>query len=176
MIIVDASTEARRPLMYATVIGLLVLVPVVVMSGVPGDFFGPLVTAYAVAVVAAMVVALTVTGAHVSVDVGMEATGQEGPHGAGHGPGHSSGGEACHQAHAIGRRGGCGRCLDARCAAVPERFTRCPSFQDRNVQVALEGEPGASRERMTALSTELSQRLRDIPGVEGAPARTSGAP
>jgi Cu/Ag efflux pump CusA len=50
-----------------------------------------------------------------------------------------------------------------------------PSFQDRNVQIQLEGEPGASRERMTALSTELSQRLQEIPGVEGTGAHIGRA-
>ncbi len=47
--------EVRSPLAYATLIILLVIVPVLVMEGPPGRFFGPLVPAYAVAVVAAMV-------------------------------------------------------------------------------------------------------------------------
>ena len=48
----------RSPLTYATLIALLAIVPVAVMEGRPGAFFEPLVLAYALAVVAAMVVAL----------------------------------------------------------------------------------------------------------------------
>ena len=49
----------RSPLVYATLIALLAIVPVAVMEGRPGAFFEPLALAYALAVVAAMVVALT---------------------------------------------------------------------------------------------------------------------
>ena len=51
--------EIRRPLVYATLIALLAIVPVAVIEGRPGAFFEPLVLAYALAVVAAMLVALT---------------------------------------------------------------------------------------------------------------------
>ena len=55
----------RSPLMYATLIVLLAVVPVAVMDGRPGEFFGPLVVAYVAAVAAAMLVALTLDpGAH----------------------------------------------------------------------------------------------------------------
>ena len=53
----------RSPLAYATLIALLAVVPVVVMEGRPGAFFEPLAIAYALAVGAAMLVALTLTPA-----------------------------------------------------------------------------------------------------------------
>ena len=62
-VIVTASAEVRRPLTYATLIVLLAIAPVVVMEGRPGAFFGPAATAYVVGVLAAAVVALTVTPA-----------------------------------------------------------------------------------------------------------------
>ena len=62
-IVLEASAEVRSPLVYATLIALLAIVPVAVMEGRPGAFFEPLVLAYALAVVAAMLVALTVTPA-----------------------------------------------------------------------------------------------------------------
>ncbi len=175
MIIVDASTETRRPLIYATVIGLLVLVPVLVMEGLPGDFFGPLVTAYAVAVVAAMVVALTVTPALMSLLM----SGWKPP---------VKRGRTAQATDRITRLAGrlatkpmrlvavAGAAVVLMVAALPFlNVSLVPSFQDRNVQIALEGDPGASRERMTALSTELSQRLRDIPGVKGTGAHIGRA-
>ena len=62
-IVLEASHEMRSPLAYATLIALLAIVPVAVMEGRPGAFFEPLALAYALAVVAAMVVALTLTPA-----------------------------------------------------------------------------------------------------------------
>ena len=57
------SAAIRVPLIYATAIALLAIVPLAVLDGRPGAFFRPLVLAYAVATVAAAVVAMTVTPA-----------------------------------------------------------------------------------------------------------------
>ena len=60
----EASAEARRPLIYATLIVLLAIVPAAVLGGTPRrvlDTSGPRPTSLAVA--AAMLVALTVTPA-----------------------------------------------------------------------------------------------------------------
>ena len=62
-IVIDASHEMRSPLAYATLIALLAIVPVAIMEGRPGAFFEPLALAYALAVGAAMLVALTLTPA-----------------------------------------------------------------------------------------------------------------
>ena len=53
----------RSPLIYATVIMALAVVPFVALDGVAGAIFQPLVAAYLVAVLASMCVALTVTPA-----------------------------------------------------------------------------------------------------------------
>jgi Cu/Ag efflux pump CusA len=61
-----AVMEARVPLVYATLIGLLALVPIYAVGftwGLPSAFYGPLALAYAVALLVSMVVALTVTPA-----------------------------------------------------------------------------------------------------------------
>jgi multidrug efflux pump subunit AcrB len=57
--VLDASRSVRSPLVYATLIALLPVVPVAVMNGRPGEFFGPLVVAYVAAVAVAMLVAVT---------------------------------------------------------------------------------------------------------------------
>ena len=65
-VVVAASAEVRRPLVYATLILLLAIVPVAVMQGRPGEFFRPAAIAYVVGVLTAVVVALTVAPAMAS--------------------------------------------------------------------------------------------------------------
>ena len=62
-IILEASIEVRRAIVYATLINIAAIVPVFFLEGLSGAFFRPLVTAYALALLASMVVALTVTPA-----------------------------------------------------------------------------------------------------------------
>jgi CzcA family heavy metal efflux pump len=62
-IILDASLEVRAPIMYATVIIALAVSPVFFMGGLSGAFFEPLAMAYVLAMLASMVVALTLTPA-----------------------------------------------------------------------------------------------------------------
>src|SRR5438477_5687841 len=59
----DASLEVSRPVLYATLVVLLVVVPVLFMEGLSGAFFTPLAVSYVLAVVASVAVALTVTPA-----------------------------------------------------------------------------------------------------------------
>jgi CzcA family heavy metal efflux pump len=62
-IVHDASVEVRSAVVYATFIVALVFLPVLTMSGVQGRLFTPLGTAYILAIVASLLVALTVTPA-----------------------------------------------------------------------------------------------------------------
>ena len=59
----DAILEVRGAVAYATFAVLLVFLPVLALTGVAGRLFGPLALAYILAVVASLVVALTVTPA-----------------------------------------------------------------------------------------------------------------
>lgn len=58
---VEAALEIRRPLLPATLIVLAVAVPVYVAGGLAGSFLKPAVEAYVLAVLAALLVAVTVT-------------------------------------------------------------------------------------------------------------------
>ena len=62
-VVLSASLEVRSAVVYATFIVVLVFVPVFFMSGVQGRLFAPLGYAYALAVLASLAVALTVTPA-----------------------------------------------------------------------------------------------------------------
>lgn len=62
-VILEASLEVRSAIVYATLIEIVAVVPIFMLTGLSGAFFRPLVTAYALALLASMVVALTVTPA-----------------------------------------------------------------------------------------------------------------
>ncbi len=62
-IIYRTTLQTRRVAVYATLIVLLAVLPIFFMDGVSGAFFAPLALAYALAVVASTLVALTVTPA-----------------------------------------------------------------------------------------------------------------
>ncbi|MCP4638442.1 MAG: efflux RND transporter permease subunit [Methyloversatilis sp.] len=62
-VVLDASMEVRSSVVYATFIVALVFVPLLTLSGVAGKLFAPLGLAYILAIMASLVVALTVTPA-----------------------------------------------------------------------------------------------------------------
>ena len=62
----DASLEVRSAVVYASLIVILVFVPVFFLEGLSGSFFRPLALAYVLAIVASLLVALTVTPALVA--------------------------------------------------------------------------------------------------------------
>ena len=59
----DASLEIRAPVLFATLAVVALFVPVYFISGVQGKFIGPLALAFVAAVLASLLVALTVTPA-----------------------------------------------------------------------------------------------------------------
>ncbi|WP_348645306.1 efflux RND transporter permease subunit [Methylobacterium sp. BTF04] len=62
-VVLDAILEVRVSIAYATFAVLLVFLPVLALTGVPGRLFGPLALAYILAVLTSLAVALTVTPA-----------------------------------------------------------------------------------------------------------------
>jgi len=62
-VVLEASLEVRRSVVYATFVVALVFVPVLTLSGVQGALFRPLGLAYILAIMASLLVALTVTPA-----------------------------------------------------------------------------------------------------------------
>jgi Cu/Ag efflux pump CusA len=175
-VVQEASHEMRSPLTYATLIALLAIVPVVVMEGRPGAFFEPLALSYALAVAASMLVALTLTPA---LSLLLFSRGS---------PGSS-------QSPVM-------KLLEPRYAGVLSRFVTkpraaliaagvavlvglavlplfgtslIPSFNDTNVLVRLDGRPGTSNPRTTAIATALARELRSIPGVDNVGAQVGRA-
>ena len=62
-VVLSSSLEVRSAIVYATLIDVVAVAPVFFMEGLTGAFFRPLALSYALAVLASMVVALTVTPA-----------------------------------------------------------------------------------------------------------------
>jgi CzcA family heavy metal efflux pump len=60
-IVLEASLEVRQAIIHATLIDAVVLIPIFFIGGVSGAFFQPLAISYGLAVLASMIVALTVT-------------------------------------------------------------------------------------------------------------------
>ena len=62
-VILNASLEVRGPIIYATLIIVAAAVPVFLLQGLTGAFFRPLALSYTMAIVASLLVALTITPA-----------------------------------------------------------------------------------------------------------------
>jgi CzcA family heavy metal efflux pump len=63
IVILRACLEVRSPIVYATLIIVAALIPVFLLTGLTGAFFQPLALSYALAIVASMAVAVTLTPA-----------------------------------------------------------------------------------------------------------------
>ncbi|TLY96938.1 MAG: efflux RND transporter permease subunit [Gammaproteobacteria bacterium] len=62
-VIHNATLEVRAPVVYATFVVVLVLAPMLLLSGLQGSFFAPLAASFSLATLASLLVALTVTPA-----------------------------------------------------------------------------------------------------------------
>jgi CzcA family heavy metal efflux pump len=62
-VVLDASLEVRRAIVYATFIVALIFLPVLTLTGLQGSFFAPLALSYILAILASLAVALTLTPA-----------------------------------------------------------------------------------------------------------------
>ena len=62
-VVLGASLEVRRAIIYATFIVVLIFLPVLTLTGLQGSFFAPLALSYILAIMASLLTALTLTPA-----------------------------------------------------------------------------------------------------------------
>ncbi len=165
-IILDASIEVRGPIFSATVIIILAVVPVMFLQGLAGAFFKPLILSYAVAILASLIVAMTVTPALCLILLDRVAlSGRESP-------------------LVIWMRHHYARWLEratrtpiaayitvvlftaAGIAAWPFLgHSLLPSFKERDFLMHWVTDPSTSHPEMLRITTRASRELRAIPGV-----------
>jgi len=165
-VVLHASLEVRRPIIYATLITVLAVAPVFFLRGLSGSFFQPLALSYVLAVLASMVVALTVTPAMALILLSRAPLERRDP--------------------------GLARWLKARYAAALARVIRTPrpayaavaltvacglavlpmlgqsllpDFKERDFLMHWVTKPGTSVGEETRISVRACKELRQIPGV-----------
>ncbi|HSI34753.1 MAG TPA: efflux RND transporter permease subunit, partial [Tepidisphaeraceae bacterium] len=164
-VVLKASLEVRSAVVYASLIVVLVFLPVFFMEGVAGSFFRPLALSYVLAIMASLAVALTVTPAMSLLLVRGSAREHEAP-----------------VARALKRL--YRRLLPPLVARPQWAFgviivafaltglaaTRLgeeflPDFKETDFLMHWVTKPGSSLEESTRITTLASQELRAIPGV-----------
>ena len=172
-VVLEASLEVRSAVVYATLIVVLVFVPVYFMDGLSGAFFRPLAVAYVLAVGASLVVALTVTPALSLLLL------ETGTRGGGEARGHQDAGPLSRilrawyrpiVERAVKRARTAGAFFAIVVAAalglapfLGEGFL--PDFHETDFLMHWVGRPGTSIEEMDRITVRASKELRAIPGV-----------
>ncbi|HET9561820.1 MAG TPA: efflux RND transporter permease subunit, partial [Propionibacteriaceae bacterium] len=173
----QALATVRRPLIYAGIVALLAILPMAVLEGRPGAFFNPMVVAYATAVVAALIVGMTVGPALNSFLFARWQPKAGSPSGpvAWLGARYRSGLQGFSRSlrPALLVAAACGVIAVAILPFLSTALT--PTFQDRNVVVKLQGAPDVSAPAMTQRATEIGNSLRSLPGVTGVGATVGRA-
>ena len=165
-IILSASLEIRSAVVYATLIIVLAISPVFFMTGLSGAFFRPLASAYGLALLASMVVALTVTPALSLILLSRRRPSD----------GSRRSWSGCNASTARRCRGSPGR----RARPSPRSARRwllgvalvpllgqslLPEFKERDFLMHWLTKPGTSYPEMNRITIASSKELRAIPGV-----------
>jgi Cu/Ag efflux pump CusA len=172
----EAFAAARRPLGYATLAILLALTPFLFLDTLATAFSRPLVLTYALALLASMLVAFTLTPALATLLLRGDAAGREG----------SFGRQAKRFfdrriAGSLARPGRAwalaGVLALAALVCVPQIGGRSllPTLQDRNLLLQLQTVPGTSLPEMDRITAAASQELRGLPGVSSVGAHVGRA-
>lgn len=165
-VIVDAAAETRGPIVYATLIIVLIVMPVFLLQGLSGVFFQPLVTSYLLAIAVSMIVALTVTPALCLLLM-------------------SNGSVERRESPVVGAlRRGYERVLSGSIGAawpaliativviligaaiVPFlELSLIPGFKQTDLLINWEGPPGTSRQEMNRIMTQVGEEIKTLPGT-----------
>ena len=165
-VILDASMEVRSPIVFATLIVVVAVVPVLFMKGLSGAFFQPLVLAYLLAILASMVVAVTVTPALGLILLrNAPLDGKGSPLVSWLSRGYST---LLAKATGGARAAYITVALVMLCGVALWPFlghSLLPEFKERDFLMHWVTNPGTSHPEMVRITTRASKELRAIPGV-----------
>ena len=176
-IIAGASVEVRGPMLYAALISVIAVVPLLLMQGLSAAFFRPLAMSYIIAVVASLVVATTVTPALAMLLSAAGAGGAAGRLRAMDGLQRLYGrlaGSAILSPVAAWTFVGGGVLVAILVWSQLER-SLIPSFKETDVFVEVQAPPGSSLQAMDRITATLIHDLRAVPGVRNAAAQIGRA-
>lgn len=180
-VVFDASNEIRPAMVFATVIIVMVFVPLLFLEGLEGRFFQPLALTYMISIMASLIVALTVTPALCRVLL-------RGRLGRGHEDGAQDAwlvrllkrGYAPSLAAAVRYRGlvlSAAGLATAAALWLASTFgsSFLPSFNEGTFTVFLLAPPGTSLVESDRLATQVERQLAAIEGVRSVSRRTGRA-
>ena len=179
-IILEAALEMRSAIFFATLILVLAVLPVFFLEGVSGAFFQPLAISYALAVLASMVIALTVTPALSLILLSSMSNaplkGRESPLIAWLQRGYERALAGVVRAPRLAFAA-VAAAIVVGLAVLP--FLRqeqlLPSFKELDLMIQWDGAPGTSRSEMARIVARASQELQSIPGVRNVGAHLGRA-
>ncbi|VAX00552.1 Cobalt-zinc-cadmium resistance protein CzcA; Cation efflux system protein CusA [hydrothermal vent metagenome] len=174
--ILEASLEVRGTIVFATLIIVLAVLPVFSMDGLSGSFFQPLALSYILALLASMVVALTVTPALSMILL------RNAPLSINESPLISKLQQA-YESILIRTTKSQGIVLTSLIAiavigliSVPQlNQSLLPEFKEKDLLITWDSAAGTSREEMLRITTRVSKELRAIPGVQNVGAHMGRA-
>ena len=165
-VILNASLEVRGPIVYATLIIVAAAVPVFLLQGLTGAFFQPLALSYTLAIVASLLVALTVTPALALILLGRSKIERRDVARGGRVATRLYGGAISHCCEAsAGVRDLRAGHRHRRRAGAAARPVVVPGFKERDFLVHWVTQPGTSAAEMQRTTLAVSKELREIPGV-----------
>ena len=166
-IILDASLEVRSAIVYATLIEVAAVAPIFMLEGLSGSFFRPLAASYALALLASMVVALTVTPAlsYIFFRKPESLMHRESPVVPRMKKVYAA---ALERIVPQPKKAYAGVALVGMAGVVMLPFlgqSLLPSFKERDFLMHWLAKPGTSQVEMVRITTQASVELRQIPGV-----------
>ena len=166
--ILDAVLPVRAPLAYGTAIVLLMIVPILVLEGEPGAFMPPLVLSYTGAVIAAFIVALTVTPALSMMLLARAEPARTSPALGFLQPRYDRGVGTFTRTIRPGIIAGVALLVVGLVVLpfVDRGDSVVPDFEDRSLLVQWEGAPGVSLPEMQRITARAGQEIGDLDGVD----------